>query len=122
MAACRSGNASELGELMNSSHQSLRDDYAVSCEELDYLVDEVRGLPGVLGARMTGGGFGGSMIALIAAEGQWKGPLERLLQNYQRQFDLVPRWLLCRPSSGALELESNRSSGETDRVNTADLS
>ena len=122
MAACRSGNASELGELMNSSHQSLRDDYAVSCKELDYLVDEVRGLPGVLGARMTGGGFGGSMIALIAAEGQWKGPLERLLQNYQRQFDLAPRWLLCQPSSGALELESNQSSGETDKVNTADLS
>jgi galactokinase len=95
---------------MNSSHQSLRDDYAVSCQELDYLVDEVRSLPGVLGARMTGGGFGGSMIALFAPSGDWKSPLERLLGSYQQRFDLVPRWLLCRPSSGALELESSLSS------------
>jgi galactokinase len=110
ISACRSGNASELGQLMNSSHQSLRDDYAVSCEELDYLVGEVRGVPGVLGARMTGGGFGGSMIALLAPQGEWKSPLERVLQNYRQRFDLVPSWLLCRPSSGALELESSSSS------------
>jgi galactokinase len=110
IVACRSGDANELGQLMNSSHQSLRDDYAVSCQELDYLVDEVRSLPGVLGARMTGGGFGGSMIALFAPSGDWKSPLERLLGSYQQRFDLVPRWLLCRPSSGELELESSLSS------------
>jgi galactokinase len=94
---------------MNSSHQSLRADYAVSCEELDYLVDEIQGLPGVLGARMTGGGFGGSMIALLAPEFEWKSPLERLLQSYQQRFDVIPRWLLCRPSSGALNLEGSQS-------------
>lgn len=110
ISACRSGNAVELGQLMNASHQSLRDDYAVSCQELDYLVDEVGRLPGVLGARMTGGGFGGSMIALFAPSGDWKSPLERLLSGYRQRFDLVPRWLLCRPSSGALELETKLSS------------
>jgi galactokinase len=108
--ACRSRNATELGQLMNSSHQSLRTDYAVSCEELDYLVNEIQGLPGVLGARMTGGGFGGSMIALLAPEFEWKSPLERLLKSYQQRFDVTPRWLLCRPSSGALELEGSQSS------------
>jgi galactokinase len=107
--ACRLGNAGELGQLMNSSHQSLREDYEVSCQELDYLVEEVRKLPGVLGARMTGGGFGGSMIALFAPSGDWKSRLERLLRDYQHRFDLVPRWLLCRPSPGALELETKLS-------------
>lgn len=110
IAACRSRNGTELGELMSSSHRSLRDDYEVSCKELDYLVDEVQGLPGVLGARMTGGGFGGSMIALLTSKGRWESQLERILRSYQQKFHVAPRWLLCEPSSGALELESVQSS------------
>jgi len=106
--ACHSGDACELGELMNASHRSLRDDYAVSCAELDYLVDEIRGLPGVLGTRMTGGGFGGSMIALVDPRAEWSGPLDNVLQEYHRRFELAPRWLLCRPSAGALQLESRQ--------------
>src|SRR4051812_30429621 len=53
-----------FGRLMNASHQSLRDDYEVSCAELDAMVEIVRNLPSVYGARMTGGGFGGCAIAL----------------------------------------------------------
>ena len=52
------------GELMYGSHASLRDDYAVSCGELDILVEIARTVPGVYGARMTGGGFGGCIVAL----------------------------------------------------------
>ena len=52
---------------MNASHASLRDDYEVSCRELDLVVDTARAA-GALGARMTGGGFGGSAIALVAAD------------------------------------------------------
>jgi galactokinase len=54
----------QCGELMYASHASLRDDYEVSCEELDALVEIARGVPGVYGARMTGGGFGGCIVAL----------------------------------------------------------
>ena len=55
------------GEYMYDSHTSLRDDYAVSCPELDALVDIARNVPGVFGARMTGGGFGGCIVALTTA-------------------------------------------------------
>ena len=54
----------EIGRLMTASHASLRDDYEVSCEELDVAVDAALGA-GAVGARMTGGGFGGSAIALV---------------------------------------------------------
>lgn len=111
--ACQAGDSNTLGELMNASHQSLRDDYAVSCQELDYLVDKIRGLPGVLGSRMTGGGFGGSMIALVEPKSDWKSPLEGVLKEYQLRFQLAPRWLLCRPSAGALELVSGRDPRES---------
>ncbi len=56
------------GELMYQSHQSLRDDYEVSCPELDVLVEIARSVPGVYGARMTGGGFGGCIVALTRRE------------------------------------------------------
>ncbi len=56
-----------FGQLMYASHHSLRDDYEVSCDELDMIVDLARGLDGVYGARMTGGGFGGCAIVLVAA-------------------------------------------------------
>jgi galactokinase len=60
----RDGRLAEIGELLNASHDSLRDDYRVSCLELDVAVDAARSA-GAVGARMTGGGFGGSAIALV---------------------------------------------------------
>jgi galactokinase len=105
-ANCRAGQAEQLGRLMDESHVSLRDDYEVSCMELDYLVEQVRQLPGVLGARMTGGGFGGSMIALLPTQSLSLSLLEKLLATYESRFGLNPRWLLCQPSSGSIELNS----------------
>ena len=64
----RSGDLISFGRLMNASHDSLRDLYAVSCRELDTLVDEARRCPGVLGARMTGAGFGGCAVAIVNRE------------------------------------------------------
>ena len=61
------GEVGLVGTLMNASHASLRDDYEVSCRELDLVVDTARAA-GAVGARMTGGGFGGSAIALVAAD------------------------------------------------------
>lgn len=63
----RAGRAAGIGDLLTASHASLRDDYDVSCPELDLAVDAALAA-GALGARMTGGGFGGSVIALVRAE------------------------------------------------------
>ena len=62
------GGLAEFGRLMNLSHESLRRDYEVSGPELDLLVDEARKIPGCLGARMTGAGFGGCAIALVKSD------------------------------------------------------
>jgi galactokinase len=62
--ALRKRDWAEIGRLMAASHRSLRDDYEVSCRELDRLVEIVSEVPGVVGARMTGGGFGGCIVAI----------------------------------------------------------
>jgi len=67
-AALNGGHLDTFGELMYASHASLRIDYAVSCEELDIMVDLASRVKGVYGARMTGGGFGGCTINLVQAE------------------------------------------------------
>jgi galactokinase len=67
VALLDAGEVELVGTLMNQSHASLRDDYEVSCRELDLVVDTARAA-GAVGARMTGGGFGGSAIALVAAD------------------------------------------------------
>ena len=67
VAALRAGDLAEVGRLFDASHASLRDDYEVSCAELDVSVEAARAA-GALGARMTGGGFGGSSIALLPAD------------------------------------------------------
>ena len=64
---CDAGDLVEVGRLFDASHASLRDDYEVSCGELDVSVEAARSA-GALGARMTGGGFGGSSIALVPAD------------------------------------------------------
>ena len=61
----KEGDLESFGRLMNESHVSLRDDYEVSCEELDVLAETAWDVPGVLGARMTGGGFGGCTVSLV---------------------------------------------------------
>lgn len=66
-AAMRAGDAVELGQLMNASHLSLRDDFEVSRAELDTMVEIAQAQPGCYGARMTGGGFGGCAVALVQA-------------------------------------------------------
>lgn len=65
VAALREGNLNLFGELMNQSHISLRDDYEVSCEEIDILVDLAWKIPGVIGSRITGGGFGGCTVSIV---------------------------------------------------------
>lgn len=66
--ALKNNDIKLFGELMNASHVSLRDDYEVSCEEIDILVDEAWKIPGVIGSRITGGGFGGCTVSIVKDE------------------------------------------------------
>jgi galactokinase len=88
-----------LGKLINQSHNSLRDDYTVSCPELDTAVDAAN-KAGALGARMVGGGFGGSAIALIKAQdmGSVKSSIK---QAFAEKSFKNPRFFTSLPSSGA---------------------
>lgn len=68
VTALKAGDIERFGKLMNQSHISLRDDYGVSCEEIDILVDLAWKIPGVLGSRITGGGFGGCTVSIVKNE------------------------------------------------------
>jgi galactokinase len=94
------GDLREMGRLFTASHRSLQHDYEVSCAELDFLVDSALALPGVYGARMTGGGFGGCTVNLVRAEmtGQFAHAIAEL---YERQFQRRPAVFACRASAGA---------------------
>ena len=63
--ALKNNDIEAFGKLMNASHVSLRDDYAVSCDEIDVLVEEAWKIPGVIGSRITGGGFGGCTVSIV---------------------------------------------------------
>ena len=63
--ALRNNDVKLFGQLMNASHESLRHDYEVSCEEIDILVDLAQAMPGVIGSRITGGGFGGCTVSIV---------------------------------------------------------
>lgn len=95
-----------MGELMVESHLSLQHDYEVSCDELDFLVDTAVGIEGVLGARMTGGGFGGCTVNLLH-----RGAAERfrheITAEYRERFNITPQILDCHPSGGASEVKNS---------------
>lgn len=68
VAALKAGDVEQFGKLMNESHVSLRDDYETSCKEADILAEEAWKIPGVLGSRITGGGFGGCTVSIVKDE------------------------------------------------------
>jgi galactokinase len=84
LEAAKGVSSERFGELMNASHASLRDDYEVSIPELDKLVAALQAAPGVLGARLTGAGFGGACVALCRA-GQASSAAETALSNYNKE-------------------------------------
>ncbi|MBN1230933.1 MAG: galactokinase [Anaerolineales bacterium] len=99
-AALRFGNVKLLGQLMNQSHQSLRDDYQVSCKELDGVVSLALNHEGCLGARMTGAGFGGSAIALVE-KSQAEVIAKAVAQEYREIFNLNPVVFVSSAADGA---------------------
>jgi galactokinase len=103
-AALRAGDLVRFGRLMAESHRSLRDDYEVSCPELDLLAEVAAATPGVLGGRMTGGGFGGCVIALCerAAEERFAAAADAA---FEARFGRRPALFSSRAAAGAQELE-----------------
>lgn len=99
VAALRSDGPAAIGALLNASHDSLRDAFEVSCPEVDLAVELAR-VTGALGARLTGGGFGGSAIALIP-EGMLADLEAEVVDGFQRCFSEIPRLFVARPAAGA---------------------
>lgn len=90
----RRGHLEGLGELLDQSHKSSRVNFENSSEELDVLVEAARRIPGCLGARLTGGGFGGATVNLVRSDGV-KEFRERLALAFERRFDRALDTLLC---------------------------
>jgi galactokinase len=89
---------------MVKSHNSLRDDYEVSCPELDFLVEQAMKTKGVYGARMTGGGFGGSIVSL-AQPRSVEALAEHLHKTYTQKFDRQPSVFTTTATAGASIIE-----------------
>jgi galactokinase len=97
------GDVERMGALMVESHQSLRDDYEVSCRELDFLVDAALAIDGVYGSRMTGGGFGGCTVTLLRS-GAVPHFREEIVRVYEAAFCVRPDVYECRPGEAAREV------------------
>ena len=104
--ALKYADFAKAGILLYESHESLKSDYEVSCEELDRIVDIASFCEGVYGCRMTGAGFGGCAVALVlpAAAGEFS---KRMVSEYDRAFHLIPEIYITPPAPGALLREIN---------------
>ena len=98
--ALESGDLKRFGQLMYESHRSLKDDFEVSCSELDIMVELARKLPGVHGARMTGGGFGGCTINLVERS-EARAFSAQIIDAYQHATQIRPEVYITHAAPGA---------------------
>lgn len=102
--ALQNNDLQTFGQLMNASHESLRDLYEVSCNELDVMVEEAQRIPGTLGARMTGAGFGGCTVSLVH-----ENDVERFVSEvgaaYEARTGLKGDFYVCGVGEGVNELK-----------------
>jgi len=96
----RGGDMELVGQLMGESHASLRDLYEVSCAELDAMVESAQGLPGFIGGRMTGGGFGGCTVNLVE-EADAAEFAEKIAERYHGKVGIAPNVYVCSAADGA---------------------
>ena len=104
----RASNWPTVGQLMYASHASLRDDYEVSCPELDAVVDIAQAIGpkgGVIGCRMTGGGFGGCAVALVRAD-TVDAISDRDRRRIRARTKIKPTLFVSRPAAGATLLQT----------------
>jgi galactokinase len=95
------GDSVRFGQLLLQAHASQRDDFACSCDEIDFLVDTAATLEGCFGARMTGGGFGGCTVNLVKDENA-ENFAEELRKRYLERFNIVADTFVCEAVDGAL--------------------
>ncbi|MFL6450784.1 MAG: galactokinase [Bryobacteraceae bacterium] len=98
--AARAGDLEAMGRLFVASHRSMQYDYEISCEEIDFLVDSALKIPGVFGARMTGGGFGGCTVNLVKAGGE-EAFTRELAKVYHAKYGIAAAFYDCKPANGA---------------------
>ena len=98
--AAKRNDAQAFGVLMNESHVSLKNDYEVSCAELDTMVEIARRQPGCFGARLTGAGFGGCTVSLVADDSALAF-VEHVAREYRERTKLEPSIYVCHASAGA---------------------
>lgn len=101
--ALKNNDLETFGKLMNASHVSLRDDYAVSCSEIDVLVDAAWKVEGVIGSRITGGGFGGCTVSIVKDEAI-EAFKEQVGKAYQEQVGKTPDFYVVEIGNGPCEL------------------
>ncbi len=98
--ALKRGDAPAFGALMNESHVSMRDDFEISCDALDAMVECAQGQAGCFGARMTGGGFGGCAVALVR-ENDASAFIEDVAEMYKERTNFDAAIYPCRAVDGA---------------------
>lgn len=102
--ALKSGDIAQFGKLMNASHVSLRDDYEVTGPELDCMAEEAWKIEGVIGSRMTGGGFGGCTVSLVQDEA-----IDTFIQKvgaaYEARIGIKPEFYIAEIGDGARRVE-----------------
>lgn len=101
--ALKNGEIALFGQLMNASHVSLRDDYEVSCEEIDLLVNLAWEMPGVIGSRITGGGFGGCTVSIVKEEAV-KSFVEHIGKQYEEKTGHKAEFYVVNIGQGAGKL------------------
>jgi galactokinase len=98
--ALKAGDFAACGRAMNASHVSMRDDFEITCPEVDFLADLAQTIEGVYGSRMTGGGFGGCTVSLVEASAVER--VSRILTDgYRVGMGLTAEVFACSPSDGA---------------------
>lgn len=103
VAALKANNIEEFGKLMNASHISLKNDYEVSCEEIDILVDLAWEIPGVIGSRITGGGFGGCTVSIVKNDAV-DTFIEKVGNGYKEQTGNTAEFYVVEVGDGAHRL------------------
>ena len=103
VAALKANNIKEFGKLMNESHVSLKNDYEVSCEEIDILVDLAWEIPGVIGSRITGGGFGGCTVSIVKNDAV-DTFIEKVGNGYKEQTGNTAEFYVVEVGDGAHRL------------------
>ena len=103
VAALKANNIEEFGKLMNESHISLKNDYEVSCEEIDILVDLAWKIPGVIGSRITGGGFGGCTVSIVKNDAV-DTFIEKVGNGYKEQTGNTAEFYVVEVGDGAHRL------------------